>query len=251
MGKKMKSAPVYFVIGQVQHNPLLNLSSYLAVIQERMRKAGYPDFKRAVQMQFDLSPAMAVGGDADQAPQPAVQKVERFLFSDVTSTSSFVLQTNSLSFQTTEYDTFETFSTQLAFGLTILGEAVGGLSFMERLGLRYLDAVAPKPSEMLNQYLAPELLGLSMRLPEAKFAYSFAEAVLLEEGVGQVVSRTVIRNGPLGFPPDLHPDGLKVSDRFQSVSGEHAVIDTDGSFTGRRAFDMAEVQSRMEGLHDL
>ena len=55
MGKKMKSAPVYFTIGQVQHNPLLNLGSYLPAIQERMRKAGYPDFKRAMQVQFDLS----------------------------------------------------------------------------------------------------------------------------------------------------------------------------------------------------
>ena len=250
MSGKMKSAPVYFTIGQVQHNPLLNLGLYLPDIQERMRKAGYPDFKRAVQMQFDLSPAM-VARDASEAPQPSAQRVERFLFADVASTSGFVFQPNSLSFQTTEYDTFESFLTQLKLGLGILGDAVGGLSFTERLGLRYLDAVAPAEGEVPKQYIADELLGLPARMPDTKFAYSFTEAVLVAEGVGQVVSRTILQNGMLGFPPDLHPDTLKVSERFRTIHGEHAVIDTDGSFTERQAFDIATVESRLRGLHGL
>lgn len=250
MGKKMKSAPVYFTIGQVQHNPLLNLGSYLPVIQERMRKAGFPDFKRAVQVQFDLSPGMAAR-DTDQASQPAVQRVERFLFADVPSTSGFVLQANSLSFQTTEYETFESFLEQLRLGLSILGDAVGGLSFVERLGLRYLDAVVPATGETLGQYLANEVLGLPTRMSKAKFAYSFAEAVLLMEGVGQLVSRTVIQNGSLGFPPDLQPDNLKVLERFRTVSGEHAVVDTDGSFTERQPFDTSQIESRLQALHGL
>lgn len=250
MGKKMKHAPVYFTIGQMQHNPLLNLGSYLPAIQERMRRAGYPDFKRAMQVQFDLSPAMAARG-TDQASQPAVQQVERFLFADISSTSGFVLQANSLSFQTTEYETFESFLGQLKFGLEILGEAIGGLSFVERLGLRYLDAVVPAAGEVLGQYLAKELLGLPTRMNKARFAYSFAEAVLLVEGGGQVVSRTVIQNGALGFPPDLQPDNLKVPERFRTVSGEHAIIDTDGSFTERHSFDMTQVESRLQTLHGL
>ena len=250
----MKSAPVYYAIGQVQHNPLLNLSSYLPVIQERMRKAGYPDFKRAVQMQFDLSSASAAG-DAGQASQPAVQKVERFLFSNVPSTSGFVLQANVLSFQITEYDTFEPFLAQLKLGLEILGDAVGGFDFVERLGLRYLDAVTPARGESLKQYLATELLGLpaslERRMSGAKFSYSFAEALLVAEGVGQVVSRTIIQNGPLGFPADLQPDPLKVPERFRSLPGEHAVLDTDGSFSERQGFDAAAVESRLRQLHGL
>lgn len=250
MGKKMKSAPVYFALSQVQHNPLLNLGAYLPAIQERMRKAGYPDFKRAMQVQFDLAPAIAAR-ETEQASQPAVQMVERFLFADVPSTSGFVLQANSLSFQTTEYQTFELFMGQLKLGMEILGEAVGGLSFTERLGLRYLDAVVPGAGETLGQYLAIEVLGLPARMSKAKFAYSFAEAVLLVEGGGQVVSRTVVQNGGLGFPPDLHPENLKVADRFRAISGEHAIIDTDGSFTGRQPFDMAQLESRFTALHGL
>ena len=250
MGTKLKSAPVFYTIGQVQHNPLLNLGSYLAEIQERMRKAGYPDFKRGVQMQFAVSPGMVVDGST-QAPQPAVHKVERFMFSDVSGTKGFVLQTNSLSFETTEYDTFKSFLGDLKVGLGILSEAVGGLSFMERLGLRYVDAVAPAPGETLQQYLENELLGLPHRLPDSMFLYSFSEALLFAEGVGQVVSRTVSQNGKLGFPPDLQPVSLKVSSRFEAISGEHAVIDTDGSFTERRPFDAADIETRLLAVHDL
>ncbi len=45
MGQKMKNAPVYFTIAQVRHNPVLRLGAYAPDIQDRMRKAGYPDFK--------------------------------------------------------------------------------------------------------------------------------------------------------------------------------------------------------------
>ncbi len=44
MGEKMKNAPVYFTIAQVRHNPVLRLGAYADEIQDRMRKAGYPDF---------------------------------------------------------------------------------------------------------------------------------------------------------------------------------------------------------------
>lgn len=251
MGKKMANAPVYFTIGQVQHNPLLNLAEYLPLISDRMRKAGYPDFKRALQMQFELSPASAKS-DGDQSTQPVVQKVERFLFSNAESTSGFVLQASSLSLQVTEYDTFEAFMQQLKLGLDILSDTVGGLSFVERIGLRYLDAVAPAvSSESLTQYLAVELLGLHVRMPDEMFEYSFTESLFISKGVGQVVSRTITKNGALGFPPDLQPDTLKLSDRFRTIAGEHAIVDTDGSFTERHAYDKARIELKLMALHEL
>jgi len=250
MGKRMKHPPVYFTIGQVQHNPLLNLAAYLATIQESMRKAGYPDFKHGVQVQFGLTSSL-VASDPEQAAQPVMQKVERYLFLDLEGTRCFLLQANSVTFETTEYETFELFLTELKRGLQILSDAVGGLSYTERIGLRYLDAVVPKENEKLSQYLVREVLGLPARMPDDTFAYSFAESALHAEAVGQVVSRTVAQGGQLGFPPDVRPDGLKVAERFRAVSGEHAIIDTDGSFSERRPFNLGEVESRLKSLHVL
>jgi uncharacterized protein (TIGR04255 family) len=244
MGKKFKNAPVYMTIGQVQHNPLLSLSSFLPEIQERMRKGGYPDFSRSAAVQFTIQ-----AGEGSGEHTPHANMVERFLFFNIAQTSGFIIQANSLSFRTSEYDTFETFWAELEKGLDILNKAIGGLSFVERLGLRYLDAVAPIEGESLNEYLAPHVMGLPACMQDSKFLHTFSEAILVAENVGHVVSRTLIQNGPLGFPPDLPADGLKINARFQAIANEHAMIDTDGSNNERRAYDLEEIRTRMDDIH--
>ncbi|MGL4319184.1 MAG: TIGR04255 family protein [Pseudomonas sp.] len=249
MGKRFKNAPVFFTIGQVQHNPLLSLGSYLPQIQERMRKAGYPDFRRSVQVQLAFQAAS--NPEAETAAQPTVQQVELFHFYNIESTRGFLLQANSISFQATTYDTFDAFHEEFVVGLNILNDSVDGLSYFERLGLRYLDAVAPKQGEDIDLYIEKELTGLPSRMSDAIFAHSFSESLLIAEGIGQVVARTIIQNNRLTFPPDINPSGLKVQAHFESIAGIHAIIDTDGSFSERRPFDLTEIQSRMDSLHDL
>lgn len=248
MGRKMKNAPVYFTVCQVQHNPLLSLDSYLPRIQENLRKSGYPDFKHAVRLAFSVTANLAAEGQVIQAPSS--EKVTQFHFSNLENTSGFVLAANSLTFCTTVYDTFESFSKEMQRGLEILHEAVG-LSYVERLGLRYVDAVVPRPDENLSAYLVAEVLGLPARLPDNQFTYSFAESTLNAVDIGQVVSRTIIQNSPLAFPPDLQAFQLKLPERFRDVTGPHAVLDTDGSLTQRRPFDLKEHQRALDGIHEL
>lgn len=249
MGNKLKNPPVFFTIGQVQHNPVLSLDSYIPQIQERMRKAGYPGFTKSTQMQLSLQSAS--DGADDKAPTPTIQKLDRFVFSNLNDTNAFLLQPNSITFETTTYVDFKEFYEQLELGLSILDEAIGGLSFVERLGLRYLDAIAPQEGEDLSQYLIPQVLGLPAQMKESAFSHSFSEAVLLADGIGQVVARTVIQNGRLAFPPDIDPERLKIQERFESISGIHALIDTDGFSVERRPYNKAEVLTRMDELHEL
>lgn len=114
MGQKMKNAPVYFTIAQVRHNPVLRLGAYADDIQDRMRKVGYPDFKKGVSMAFSL---MSQIGDEQQPQPPVVEKVERLMFFSTDSTKGFIVEQNALSFHTTEYDTFETFVDEFMKGL--------------------------------------------------------------------------------------------------------------------------------------
>ena len=248
MGKRFRNPPLFFTIGQVIHNPLLSLGSYLPAIQERMRKAGFPDFQRANQVRFTLqAPPGTEGAEA----QPIAHQTELYRFSDLDGNKSFIMEANSLIFQATTYDSFEDFFSQLELGLGILNEAVGGLSFYERLGLRYIDAVTPKEGEDLNLYVVNELLGLPERMPKHAFAHSFSESALLADGIGQVIARTIIQNGKLALPPDLQLNGLKLHPRFAQISGIHAVIDTDGFSIERHPFNMENIQARMTALHDL
>ena len=259
MGKKYANAPVYFTIGQVRHNTLLSLKAYLPAIQERMRKAGYPDFKSAQQMQFSFG--AITGGDDTQPFQPGVQQIESYTFSNLEGTQGFLMEPSALSFRCTEYETFPEFYAELERGLSILEEAVDGLAYFERLGLRYLDAVVPAEGETLQQYLAREVWGTPASLDLSQvyqfegqpltYNHSFAESSATIPNIGQVVSRVVVQNSDLRFPPDLLPDPLKVGERFRGLNGQHATVDVDASFSERRKYDSTEIRDRFQHLHDL
>ena len=246
MGEKMKNAPVYFAIAQARHNPILRLGSYAADIQDRMRKVGYPDFKKGVSMAFDLAPM--IGDTSQPQPPPVVNQVERLMFFSTDSTKGFIVEQNALSFQTTEYDTFETFADEFMKGLGIVHECMT-LAHTERIGLRYLDAVVPPNGEAgLGDFLVPGVLGLSRRLPdEVQVSHSLAEThIKTHECV--VVARTIIQAGPLGFPMDLQPIGINLAPRFQAINGVHAIVDTDASIEGRQVFDMDAIKSQLTML---
>lgn len=245
MGEKMKSAPVYFTIAQVRHNPVLRLGAYAPDIQDRMRKAGYADFKKGVAIAFALTPEV---GDEAQAKSPEVQRVERLMFFNTESTKGFIVEQNALSFHTTEYDTFEAFAGEFMKGLGIVHEFVT-LAHTERIGLRYLDAVVPPNGEEgLPDYLVPGVLGLSSKLPaEAGVSVSTTETHI-QTAECAVLARTIIQAGQLGFPMDLQPIGVKIADRFQQINGVHAILDTDASIQARYVFDLDTIKAQLRTL---
>lgn len=247
MGEKMRNAPVYFAIVQARHNPVLQLGTYVAEIQEKMRRAGYPDFARGATMVFNMTAANQE--DADKSMMPQVSQNERYLFSNREKDSGFILEPTAVSFQTTSYDTFEPFVTEFLKGLGIVHDCVT-LSYCERLGLRYLDAVVPEEGERaLDKYLVNEVLGLAHRLPSGtNVAVSFSETHI-HRPVGNVICRTIIQNGPLGFPIDLQPGPLKLGARFAFIDGVHAILDTDASHEGREPFEIGKVKTTLDGLH--
>jgi len=244
MAQKMTNAPVYFAIAQARFNPILSLDSYLPGIQESLRKMGYEDYKRTFVTSFNL--ALAAPAEA-APPQPPTQHVSRYAFANMEGTRGFILEPGALSFQATDYDTFKTFAGSLLNGLRLLHDAVT-ISYSERVGIRYLDAVFPRSDEKLAQYLAPEVMGLTGKL-EGDLAHSFSET-MTQTKAGTIVSRTVIENGAVGFPPDLVPFGLKVAERFTGLSGLHATVDTDGYYQAREKFDLKGLETRLRSLHD-
>lgn len=247
MGKRMKNAPVYFTLAQVRHNPVLQLGNYVPDIQERMRKAGYPDHQPGKTLIINLTPGKSDGEPDVQRPIP--QTVERHVFLSMDGTRGFIVEQGALSFQTTEYDTFQTFGEQFFIGLGIIHDCIA-LAYSDRIGIRYLDAVVPVGGEAeLSKYLAPGVLGLAGRMPEGvPIGLSLSEThIPLPDA--NLLSRTIIRNGPLGFPMDLEPQGLQVPQRFQQINGIHAIIDTDASQSGRQPFDIPKLRGRLDMLH--
>lgn len=239
MGTPLKNPPVYFTVAQVRFNALLKLAEYLPSVQESMRNAGFPDFGAHKSVAIQL-----VVQDGQLIPQPVPH--ERFLFGTVDKTHSFVLTTESLTLQSTNYGRFEAFSEMLMKGLGLVHEIVR-LDFTERVGLRYLDHVFPANSDKLELYLAPEVLGVSARVGGVA-VHSLAETLSVFDRVN-LRSRVVIQDGPVSFPPDLLPAEMVVNQRFVDVVGRHALVDTDGFITDRAVYSSVEVAKQLDEIH--
>lgn len=245
MGKKLTNAPVYYTVAQVQFNPVLDLDGYIPSIQSKMREAHFPDYKKEVFQQLVLPFG---GSEQGQMVAPTLTPQSRYLFGDIDGRSLFLLETNALSFQTTSYDTFETFSATLLKGLGILHDALG-LNFVERIGLRYLDAIQPsKEGETLREFLVLEVLGLSLR-EGGQLQQSVSETIF-STTAGQLVSRVLIRHGHVGLPMELGGFAPVIAPRFTLREGLHAIVDTDASIAHRETFELPKVSARLTALHD-
>ncbi len=245
MGEKLSKAPVYYTVAQVQFNPVLDLDGYIPAMQSKMREAHFPDYKKEVFQQLVLPFG---GAEQGQMAAPTVTPQTRYLFGDIGGRSLFLLETNALSFQTTSYDTFETFSEAFLKGLGILHDALH-LNFVERIGLRYLDAVQPsKDGETLREFLVPDVLGLALR-GEGQLQHSISETIV-STAAGQLVSRVLIRHGHVGLPMELGGLAPTIDPRFTQRESLHAIVDTDASIGRREAFELPKVAAQLTALHD-
>lgn len=243
MGQKMKQAPVYFTLVQVRFNAILALDTYAPKIQDQFRREGFPDSQKAMLATFNLN----VGAPGENSPsQVPVSQSARYTFGNMDKTAGFILDQGSLSFQTTSYDTFEKFLEIFLKGLEVVHDAVN-LGYTDRIGVRYLDAVFSHKDENLSEYLNKSVLGIGENI-EGELVHSFSETVV-KNGSLNVVARSIVQNGPIGFPPDLQPVGLVVEERFRAVNKLHAILDTDGSYNKREPFDLKSINAHLVTVH--
>jgi uncharacterized protein (TIGR04255 family) len=242
MSSRMKNAPVYFTIAQIRFNPILSLQSFIPGIQENFRKHGFADFQKALAMTLTVN----LKDSASQSPTST--PLERFIFSDIANTQTFVLEQNAISFQSTKYEVFETFTAALMKGLHVMNDVVGGLMFVERVGLRYLDAVMPRHGENLSQYLIPEAMGLYGRL-KGQTKHTFSET-LAEHPGASIISRVLIQEGRIGLPPDLLLNQMSIAQKFADFTGIHAILDTDAFVAERIPYGATEIEKRLGALHE-
>lgn len=241
MGTPLKNPPVYFTVAQVRFNALLKLSDYLPSIQELLRKAGYPAYTlhKSIALQF-------ITQDGQAVPQPVPH--EQHVFASREQMHSFVLSPDALTFQSTNYGTFELFSAAFLKGLKFVHETVT-LDFTERVGLRYLDQVFPKAGDALENYLTPEAFGLNSKLG-GQAIHSFTET-LSAFGDIRLHARVVTQEGGLAFPPDILPQGMVVQSQFAGVQGKHAILDTDGFIEGRNLFSLDAIEVQLQQIHSI
>lgn len=238
----MSLAPVFYTLAQVKFNPITEMSDYVSRLQGRLRRGGFPDFQTENQVELTIRRL--------DKPQPEVQPNQhmRWSFTNAQRTEGYLLFSDALVFHTTTYNTFSDFLEKTIIGLTLVDEIVE-LAYVERVGLRYLDAIIPLDNDTLWQYLSPSLLGFSANI-EGRLSHSFTETVTSIED-GNLVARAVITEGTLALSPDLITLQLELQPRFKEVDGLNAVLDTDYFVAERNSFDVEEIEVQLRKAHDI
>ena len=239
---KMTLAPVFYTLAQVQFNPIAQMSDYAAQLQERLRRIGFPDFRP--ENQFELT----IRRPEELQPDVQHQQHMRWSFMNTQRTEGYLLLSNALVFHTTTYDTFADFLEKTISGLKLVNEIVE-LAYVERIGLRYLDAIVPTKNDTLEQYLNPSLLGFSANL-EGHLNHSFTETVTVIEN-GNLVARAVITDGALALSPDLISLQLELQPRFKDIHSRNAVVDTDYFVVERNNFELEKIENQLVKAHDI
>lgn len=237
----MQNAPVYYVLAQTYFNTLAALDTYVPAIQERLRKAGYPDFQT-----IQLAHLVLTGSPA--AAKTTVST--RYLFLNSTKTAGFILDQSWLTYQTTDYDTFDPFLDLFVTGLEVVHDEAT-LSYSDRSGVQFLDAVVPVSGEPISKYLQPCVIGLSNCFPDRTLVHSISEtrsALDKTTLVGRAIIQTQ-EDGGAAFPEDLRPIHLRLADKFAEISGEYATIDTDSWVEDRQDFDLDNIKKTVALLH--
>ncbi|MDR3752648.1 MAG: TIGR04255 family protein [Terracidiphilus sp.] len=244
---KWKNAPVVYVIVQVRYSPVLSLKTYVPQIQENFRRNGFPAFDS----RFNFQLAFSIPPPPEPEPaEPAIPlaRTLSYMFSNRDRSQSFVLEENGLTLHVTDYLDFSWF---LDLFLTHLEHIHGVISpdSSERIGLRYIDAVLPKPGSEVKEYLIPAVLGLSEQPVEGSVQHSYSETMLLN-GNTSTISRIIARSGKIAFPPDMVGLPVQINSRFTEYEGTHALVDTDSFQTTRSPMEIQKLRDTLHQLHE-
>jgi uncharacterized protein (TIGR04255 family) len=244
---KWKNAPVVYVVVQVRFSPILSLKTYVPQIQEHFRRNGFPGFDS----RFNFQLAFSVPPPAEPEPASPAIPVERtlsYVFSNRDRNQSFVLEQNGLTLQVTDYVDFGWFLDLFLKNLELINEVISPDS-SERIGLRYIDAVLPRKGSEVKKYLIPAVLGLSEQPIKGSVQHSYSETMLLD-GNTSTVSRIIVRNGQIAFPPDMAALPVVINSRFTDYRGTHALVDTDSFQSTPAPMEIEKLRATLNHLHN-
>lgn len=234
-------SPLILVLAQIKITPVMNMEKYVPEIQDRLRKNGFPKFrKRLIRTQA-------------QDPQGnALQLEDRTDWEFLTSGDQVALNVgnNGIALVTTDYTSFEDFARHVEASLQIVDDVVD-ISGVERIGLRYIDLIEPTAEKPLSWFLSPQILGLSLDGLGKRLANK--SETVLETGEHQkLVLRCMERPGGVVLPADLLTVGAKLKKALQS-GDSFGILDSDHYVEFPEVpldYDTAEVLGRLSNLHD-
>jgi uncharacterized protein (TIGR04255 family) len=245
--EKLSKQPLALVLIQVRFSPISNMDSYIAGIQDDLRRNGYPLFTPQKTYSIELSP----DGDGKRNELP------QWRFDTADRRSSVILDGGQVLLQTANYEDFETFYAEFArvFSSVMAQTEHSKFGIIQRLGLRYIDQVAKQDeADTIDSYLRPELRGMaSERFSKQQKQYAINILWRIPVGLDKqgTLSIRVYRGIGIGdLPLDVSVNAPV--HRVLSNKDDVALVDIDHSWDGEigPGFDDSSIEELFFNLHD-
>jgi uncharacterized protein (TIGR04255 family) len=233
----LSKSPLVFVLGQVRFETILAMDKVIPEIQEELRLAGFTGFSvRSIELNR-LSPDGKL--TTEQNPQ------WEFVHGD--KRSSLLVDRGSVTCQTSNYSSYETFAAILRIGLEVVERKAKPQQGL-RVGLRYVDLIEPTDGKTMDWYVNRQLLGVSLGRFGERLGQS-TESLLSLGDQRRLVARYTEAVQGLAFPVDLLPVGVEFRRPIQ-LTTRFALLDTDHFDMAQFGYSSATVLERIAGLHD-
>jgi uncharacterized protein (TIGR04255 family) len=215
---RLDHAPVVYVLCQIRFSPIEKMADYVPAIQEALRSQ-YPNFERE---------QIGGVGFAPNAQPVLVHNETRWRFETRDSQTGFMLSTNQLIAHTTNYIDSDDFRERVVCGFRTLHE-IAKLSFIQRVGLRYIDLITASADDVVEDYIDPSLIGFRPNIlgltPDVSQQFLRARSNIGGAPGTLLVKVSRARHGS-ELPTDLLPISLQLK-RKPSPEEESIFLDWD------------------------
>ncbi len=147
MTVSINNAPLVYVLAQIKFNPILLIGASIPQLQDIYRKMGLIKYEEKALNTIKFS------NDA-----PTTTTTQQWHFSDSSNTHKIILGTDSITLEATTYENHHLFF-DLFFKYLGSLELINDIAQTTRIGLRYIDLIASKKDDNLNDYMVNHFHG--------------------------------------------------------------------------------------------
>lgn len=239
----LSQQPLVFVLGQVRFSPLREMARYITAIQEAFRRDGFP-LEKAGKIQHVVITPSGV----------QTTEIERWEYRTRDERWSVTIFQDNVVVQTTAYERFEGFADRMDRALRAVLDLTEHrqLGVIQRVGLRYVNAIHPREKEDFRYYLRPGFHGGSdaIFLPGTHRLHveSIGRTRVADE-TGTFIVRVAQNDQGFDLPPDLVGSAPLHTSRAQP--GQLVtLVDLDHFIEGNFDPEPERVVELLYGLHD-
>ncbi len=232
---RLSHAPVVYALCEIRFSAVLKMAEYLPAIQEALR-AKYPRFRHESMNTIEF--ALPTAGLTQRSES-------RWILNDADERNGYLIRQAAIVCHTTGYTDFGEFLERTLDGIQEVAKAAS-IAIVERVGLRYIDFIAPESGEDASTYLHAGLAGMSLQplgfQQEAMQLLSSART-----DAGRFVLKVFGGIHTQVVPGDLHPVTLKT--RAPQPDRQTILLDSDHFTEDGFSYELKRLESVIRQLH--